>query len=82
MRDGRFYRFWIYIVGSLTGTLYVGVTGFFNSRLRQHKEGLPEGFTKKYGCNRLLYYEVYDDINKALAREKQLRAGDGKRNLP
>ena len=73
MRDGRFYKFWVYIVGSRTGTLYIGMTGFFDMRIGQHKAGAIEGFTKKYGCDRLLYYEVYDDVGRAKRREIQLK---------
>jgi putative endonuclease len=61
MRDGRFYKFWVYIMGSRAATLYVGMTGFFDLRTGQHKSEAIEGFTKKYGCNRLVYYEVYSD---------------------
>lgn len=50
MRDGNHYTFWVYIMASRTGTLYVGVTGHFNERIFQHKTGVTEGFTKKYGC--------------------------------
>jgi putative endonuclease len=73
MRDGRFYKFWVYIVASRTGTLYTGITGFLESRVGQHKEDAIEGFTKKYSCHRLVYYETYDDVGKAIAREKQLK---------
>jgi putative endonuclease len=73
MRDGRFYKFWVYIVASRTGTLYTGITGFLESRVGQHKEDAIEGFTKKYHCHRLVYYETYDDVRKAIAREKQLK---------
>jgi putative endonuclease len=79
MREGRFYKFWVYIMGSRTGTLYVGMTGFFDQRTGQHKSGLIDGFTKKYGVDRLLYYEVYSDIGKAKRRELQLKGGGGKR---
>jgi putative endonuclease len=57
MREGRFYKFWVYIMGSRTGTLYAGMTGFFTTRIGQYKSGLIAGFTKKYGVDRLLYYE-------------------------
>ena len=56
-----------------TGALYIGVTGFFDPRIGQHKSGAIEGFAKKYGCDRLVYYEVFDDAAKALGREKQLK---------
>jgi putative endonuclease len=73
MRDGRFYKFWVYIVASRTGTLSTGVTGFLGRRIEQHKSGAFEGFTKKYGCDRLVYYESYDDAGKAIGREKQIK---------
>lgn len=62
-----------YIMGSHTGTLYIGVTSDLDNRIREHKNGAHEGFSKKYGCTRLLYYEKYDDIRTAIAREKQLK---------
>ena len=62
-----------YIMGSLTGTLYVGVTSELDVRVRQHKNGTFEGFSKKYGCTRLLYYEEHEYIGTAIAREKQLK---------
>src|SRR5215471_20531792 len=73
MRDGRFYKFWVYIMGSRTGTLYAGMTGFFTQRIGQHKSGLIEGFTKKYSVDRLVYYEVYGEVGKAKRRELQLK---------
>ncbi len=71
MRDGRCYKFWVYIMGSRTGTLYAGMTGFFTRRVGQHKFGLIEGFTKKYSVDRLLYYDVYSDVGQATRREMQ-----------
>jgi putative endonuclease len=73
MRDGRFYKFWVYIVCSPSGTLYIGLTGYINVRIEQHKNEALEGFTKKYGCKRLVYYESYDSFYKAERREKQLK---------
>jgi putative endonuclease len=64
---------YVYILGSDTGTLYVGVTSNLYLRALQHKEGKLEGFTAAYGCKRLLYVERYEDIRKAIAREKQLK---------
>jgi putative endonuclease len=60
-------------MGSHTGTLYIGVTSEFDVRIRQHRNGTYEGFSKKYGCTRLLYYEVFDDIRVAINRETQLK---------
>ncbi len=62
-----------YIMGSDAGTLYTGVTSDLYTRVKQHKNGTFEGFSKKYGCTRLLYYEEYDDIRIAIGREKQLK---------
>lgn len=72
MRDGVFYRFWVYIVASTIGTLYTGMAGFIDTRIFQHKTGAFDGFTKTYKCHRLVYYERYDDVYKAKRREKQL----------
>ena len=52
---------YIYILGSHTGTLYIGVTSNLYLRVMQHKEGTLEGFTATYGCKRLLYFEGYED---------------------
>jgi putative endonuclease len=64
---------YIYILGSHTGTFYIGVTSNLYLRVMQHKEGTWEGFTATYGCKRLLYFEGYEDIRTAIAREKQLK---------
>jgi putative endonuclease len=73
MREGRFYKFWVYIMCSSTGTLYVGMTGFIDTRVFQHRSGEIDGFTKKYKCHRLVYYEEYDDVYVAKRRERQLK---------
>lgn len=73
MREGRFYKFWVYIMTSSTGTLYIGMTGFVDTRIFQHKSGEIDGFTKKYKCDRLVYYEEYDDVYAAKHRERQLK---------
>jgi putative endonuclease len=63
----------IYILGSPTGTLYIGVTSNLYLRVLQHKEGKFEGFSADYGCKRLLYSEGFADIRLAIAREMQLK---------
>jgi putative endonuclease len=70
-RDRRYYC--VYIMGSLSGTLYVGFSGNLHKRVFQHKFHHFEGFTAKYDVTRLLYWESYDDVHKALARETQLK---------
>jgi putative endonuclease len=62
-----------YIMGSLSGTLYIGVTGNLHKRTFEHKFHRTEGFTSKYEIERLLYWESFDDVHKAIAREKQLK---------
>src|SRR5882757_7776055 len=73
VRDGFYYRFWVYILVSRTGTLYIGITGYFDRRISQHKMDSIEGFTSKYKVHRLVYYETYDHVLKAIRREKQLK---------
>jgi predicted GIY-YIG superfamily endonuclease len=57
------------------GTLYTGVTSSLVHRVHQHREGLVEGFTRRYGCKRLVWYELHADMVAAIAREKQLKGG-------
>ena len=66
-------RYCVYIMGSHSGTLYVGMTGNLQQRAFDHKFHLNEGFTAKYDVERLLYWESYDDVHKAIGREKQLK---------
>ena len=63
------------------GTLYVGVTSDLIKRIYQHKNKLIEGFAKKYGVDKLGYYEIYNDIESAIAREKQIKAGSRKKKI-
>ena len=63
----------VYILGSETGTLYIGVTSGLYVRIIQHRKGNLSGFAHKYHCNRLLYVEPFADIDEAIAREKQLK---------
>lgn len=67
-------RFFVYILSSRrNGTLYIGVTSDLVGRVWAHKEGLVEGFTKKYQVKQLVYVEEYEDAQSAIAREKQLK---------
>ena len=65
--------YYIYIVSSLSGTLYTGVTSNLEQRVYQHKHKLFNGFTKKYNVDRLVYFEETTDINTAIAREKEIK---------
>ncbi|EKS35898.1 GIY-YIG nuclease family protein [Afipia clevelandensis] len=57
------------------GTLYTGVTSDLPRRAHEHREGLIDGFTKKYGCKLLVWYEAHGTMEAAIAREKQIKAG-------
>lgn len=66
---------WVYIVASQrNGTLYIGVTSDLEGRVWQHKANKVSGFTQKYGCKTLVWYETHDDISSAIWREKCLKA--------
>lgn len=68
------YGSYVYIItNKRNGTLYVGVTADLQKRVWEHKEGIVEGFSKKYGLNILVWYEVHDDISEAIKREKQIK---------
>jgi putative endonuclease len=65
--------YFTYIVCSRSGTLYIGMTNSIDRRALEHKRGAIDGFAAKYHCTRLVYYESYDDVLKAIGREKQLK---------
>ncbi len=66
-------NYYVYMVTNYSKTLYTGVTNDLQRRLYQHKEKTAPGFTSKYKIQRLVYYEVYNDIRHAIAREKQIK---------
>jgi putative endonuclease len=72
----------VYIMASKRhGTLYTGVTSDLIKRVYQHKAGAHDGFTKKYNCKQLVYYEQFEDMLTAIEREKQIKAGSRKKKL-
>ncbi len=73
---------YVYILfNKRNGTLYVGVTSDLIKRVYQHKSKVVAGFSKKYSVDKLGYYEIFDDIEDAIEREKQLKAGNRKKKL-
>lgn len=69
MKDG-----YVYIMASgRNGTIYIGVTSDLVQRVWQHREGIIPGFTKRYGCKLLVWYEHYDDLQEARHRELQMK---------
>jgi putative endonuclease len=70
----REHLYYVYILASRrNGTLYIGVTNDIMRRSREHKNGLIAGFTKRYGVHMLVWYELYEDANEAIAREKRMK---------
>jgi len=64
----------VYIVASdRNGTLYIGVTSDIQRRTWEHRNGLVDGFTKKYHVHRLVYYELHEEMTSAINREKQMK---------
>ena len=75
-------QYYIYIMTNSRNTLlYVGVTNDLVRRVHEHKEKLASGFAKKYNIVKLVYYEVLDDIENAILREKQIKAGSRQKKL-
>lgn len=66
-------EYYVYIMASATGVLYIGVTNSLLHRIFQHKYGDMKGFSTKYRCRKLVYFEETDDIGAAIAREKELK---------
>jgi putative endonuclease len=61
--------------------LYTGMTNNLIRRVYEHKEKMIDGFTKKYNCTKLVYYEIFNDPYNAIAREKQIKAGSRKKKI-
>jgi len=72
----------VYIVANKRrGTLYTGVTSNLPRRAFEHREGLTKGFSAKYGCKVLVWYEVHETMIEAITREKQIKAGSRAKKL-
>lgn len=73
---------YVYIMTNKRNTvLYTGVTSNLTKRVYEHKKKLVEGFTKRYNVNKLVYYEVFDDMLNAIAREKQIKSGSREKKI-
>ena len=72
----------VYIMASKRhGTLYTGVTSNLPKRAFEHREGLVSGFSRKYGCKMLVWYELHETMIEAITREKQIKAGSRAKKL-
>ena len=70
-----------FMASQRNGTIYVGVTSNLPQRVWQHREGIVEGFTARYGCKLLVWFELHATMDYAIAREKQIKGGSRKRKL-
>jgi putative endonuclease len=68
------HRYFVYLLASRrNGTLYVGVTSDLTGRVGQHRDGVHDGFTRKYGVHMLVWFEEFADVRDAIRREKQIK---------
>ena len=69
------HQYWVYIMSNKSRTvLYIGITNDLYRRYLEHKQEIIKGFTQKYKCHDLLYYEEFADVDDAIAREKEIKA--------
>ena len=74
--------YWVYLLASgKNGTLYIGVTHSLEVRIWQHKNKTHPGFTSQYAVTRLVYFEEFQDVRNAIAREKQLKGGSRRKKI-
>jgi putative endonuclease len=75
-------QYCVYMMTNKNNTvIYTGVTNNLKRRVYEHKEKMLKGFTKKYNDNKLVYFEVTNDINSAIQREKQIKAGSRQKKI-
>ena len=75
-------QYYIYILTNKNRTvLYTGITNDLKRRIHEHKEKTVEGFTRKYNVTNLVYYEVFDDAENAILREKQIKGGSRRKKV-
>ena len=75
-------QYYIYIMTNKNNTvLYTGVTNNLKKRIYEHKMKLIDGFTKKYNVDKLVYYEIFNDIYNAITREKQIKKGSRQKKI-
>jgi putative endonuclease len=67
------HTYYVYLIASRSRVLYCGITSNLRRRLEQHREGSIDGFTADYNCTRLVWFERFQDVNNAIAREKQIK---------
>ena len=79
---GNIHQYWVYIMTNKShSVLYTGVTNDLYRRYMEHKNGVVEGFTKRYRCHSLLYYEFYNNVEEAIVREKEIKGWSRRKKL-
>jgi putative endonuclease len=66
-------RYYVYIMASKSRVIYIGMTGFLMARVLRHRSGDGGEFTRKYGVHRLVYYELFQNVGRAIARETEMK---------
>ncbi|MGD9074807.1 MAG: GIY-YIG nuclease family protein [Desulfobacteraceae bacterium] len=75
-------QYFVYIMTNRNNTtLYTGITKDLKRRVYEHKEKMVGGFTKEYNINKLVYYEMFDDPENAILREKQIKGGSRQKKI-
>jgi putative endonuclease len=69
------------MTNKLNTVLYTGITNDLKRRVYEHKNKIVEGFTKRYNIDKLVYYEVFEDPNNAITREKQIKSGSREKKV-
>ena len=66
-------RYYVYMMSNISKMIYTGMTNNLSRRVNDHKQKRNDGFTKRYNIHRLVYYEEFQDVRKAIAREKEIK---------
>jgi len=66
-------RYYVYMLSNISRMLYTGMTNDLSERVKDHRQKRNDGFTKRYNIHRLVYYEEFQDVRKAIAREKEIK---------
>ena len=78
----KIHCYYVYILTNKANTVfYIGVTSDIEQRIWQHKEKIFKGFTSRYNCNKLVYFENFQWVHDAIAREKQLKGGSRQKKI-
>ena len=78
----RHHNYFVYMLTNKNNTvIYIGITNDLVRRVYEHKQKIIKGFTSRYNVDKLVYYEKFTNINDAIVREKQLKAGPRKKKI-